>query len=67
MVNRKKTKAVTVYFDPKYAEKLDYIRDTEGMTSFFTRALDSLEMDPEKLEAVRKLRHWREIQLSTEA
>ncbi len=67
MGRRKKTKAVTVYFDETYEEKLEYIRETEGFTSFFTRALDELQMDQGKLDALHKIRALRKSMLTTDA
>jgi len=57
MGKRRKTLAVTVYFDPdKYADKLEYIRETVGFTDYFTKCVADLVPDPQKLELVRQLR-----------
>lgn len=67
MVNRKKSKAISLYFEPKYEEKLNYLRDTIGITKFFTDCLDQLEIDKERLEALRKLRNWKTTIITSDA
>lgn len=54
-MTRKKTKALAVYVDPKYSEKIDYVRKTVGITKFVEDALDKVEIDPEKLKALQIL------------
>jgi hypothetical protein len=53
---RIKTKAVTMYVDPKYTDKIDYLKQFGGVTSFFEQCLDKLKVDPEKLKIVKELR-----------
>lgn len=67
MVNRKKSKAISLYFDPKYADKLNYLRDTIGITKFFTDCLDQLEIDQKRLDMLRQLRNWRTTITTTDA
>ena len=52
---RIKTKAVTMYVDPKYTDKIDYLKQFGGVTSFFEQCLDKLKVDPEKLKIVKEL------------
>lgn len=53
---RIKTKAVTMYVDPKYTDKIDYLKQFGGVTSFFEECLDKLKVDSEKLKIVKELR-----------
>lgn len=55
-VSRRKTKTLTVFLDPKYEEKLAYIKDTVGLTTWVEKLLDELEIDPKKLADIKKLR-----------
>lgn len=53
---RNKTKAITMYVDPKYEDVIDYIKLTKGVTSFFEECLAKVKVDPEKLKIVKELR-----------
>ena len=53
---RNKTKAITMYVDPKYEDVIDYIKLTKGVTSFFEECLDKVKVDPGKLQIVKELR-----------
>lgn len=47
-MKRKKTLALHVYIDESYQDKVDYIRDTCGITRFVEQSIDRVKID-EKL------------------
>lgn len=53
MTERKKSKAIAVYVDPKYEDKLTYIKYTIGITKFVEQALDKLKIDEEKMATIK--------------
>jgi len=53
MAERKKSKAIAVYLDPSYEDKLTYVKYTIGITKFIEQALDKLKVDEEKLAAIK--------------
>lgn len=55
MANRSKTRAVTVYLDPKYNDTIAYLKLTQGLTNYIEQCLDAVKVDPEKLKAVQLL------------
>lgn len=59
-VSRRKTKTLTVFLDPKYEEKLSYIKNTIGLTTWVEKLLDELEIDPKKLNDIKKMRELQE-------
>lgn len=52
---RRKTKALAVYIDPKYTDKVEYIKKTVGITKFVENALEKVKIDPKKVEALEIL------------
>ena len=56
MANRSKTRAVTVYLDPKYNDTIAYLKLTQGLTNYIEQCLDAVKIDPEKLKAVQTLK-----------
>lgn len=53
---RIKSKAITMYVDPKYTDVIDYLKLTKGVTAFFEECLDKVKVDPDKLKIVKELR-----------
>lgn len=53
---RIKSKAITMYIDPKYTDKIDYLKLTKGVTAFFEENLDKLKVDEGKLRVLQDLR-----------
>lgn len=51
--NRKKSKAIAVYVDPTYEDKLTYVKYTVGITKFVEQALDKIKIDEEKMATIR--------------
>ena len=51
--NRIKSKAIAVYVDPKYEDKITYVKYTVGITKFVEQALDKLKIDEEKMATIR--------------
>lgn len=51
--DRKKSKAIAVYVDPSYEDKLTYVKYTIGITKFIEQALDKLKVDEDKLAAIK--------------
>jgi hypothetical protein len=56
MTNRNKSRAVTVYLDPKYNDTISYLKLTQGLTNYIEQCLDAVKVDPEKLKAVQTLK-----------
>lgn len=52
---RRKTRAVTVYVDPKYEDKLSYLRYKQGITDFFEECLEKLQIDEKTMKLVKQL------------
>ena len=52
---RLKTKSITMYIDPKYTDKITYLKHTTGLTKFVEDALERLVVDPEKMRMVKIL------------
>lgn len=52
---RLKTKSITMYIDPKYTDKVNYLKHTTGLTRFVETALDRLVVDPEKMRIIKML------------
>lgn len=59
MKKRIKTKAVTMYVDPKYTDKIDYIKQYGGITAWFEQCLDNMPTDPDKMRLVKELQKAR--------
>ena len=53
---RKKTRALTLYLDSKYADKLEYLRYTSSITKFIEHALDKLEVKDEAMNHIKLLK-----------
>jgi len=56
---RIKSKAITMYIDPKYTDKIDYLKLTKGVTAFFEESLDKLKVDEGKLRVLQDLREMK--------
>ena len=52
---RLKTKSITMYIDPKYTDKVNYLKHTTGLTRFVETALENMKVDPEKMRVVKML------------
>ena len=50
---RIKSKSITMYVDPKYADKITYLKYTTGVTAYFENALDKLKIDEEKMATIK--------------
>lgn len=59
MKKRIKTKAVTMYVDTKYTDKIDYIKQYGGITAWFEQCLDKMPTDPDKMRLVKELQKAR--------
>ena len=57
MVTKKrlKTKSITMYIDPKYTDKVNYLKHTTGLTRFVEDALENLAVDEQKMAMVKQL------------
>lgn len=53
MAERKKSKAIAVYVDPKYEDKITYVKYTVGITKFVEQALDKLKIDEDKMATIK--------------
>lgn len=53
---RIKSKAITMYIDPKYTDVIDYLKLTKGVTRFFEECLDTVKVDEGKLQVLKDLR-----------
>lgn len=53
MKKRIKSKSITMYIDPKYSDKILYLKYTSSVTEFFEKALDKLKVDEDKLAAIK--------------
>ena len=52
---RLKTKSITMYIDPKYTDKVNYLKHTTGLTRFVENALENLVVDEQKMAMVKQL------------
>lgn len=52
---RLKTKSITMYIDPKYTDKVNYLKHTTGLTRFVETALENLVVDEQKMAMVKQL------------
>lgn len=55
MAERKKSKAIAVYVDPKYEDKITYVKYTIGITKLVEQALDNVVVDEKKLAAIKSV------------
>lgn len=53
MKKRIKSKSITMYIDPKYSDKILYLKYTSSVTEFFEQALDKLKIDEEKMATIK--------------
>ena len=56
---RNKTKAITMYIDPKYTDVIDYLKLTKGVTRFFEECLDTVKIDEAKLKIIKDLQEMK--------
>lgn len=56
---RLKTKAITVYIDPMYTDKVDYLKHNGGLTRFIEESLDKLNVDPKIMAAVKLIEDYK--------
>jgi hypothetical protein len=56
---RIKSKAITMYVDPKYTDVIDYLKLTKGVTAFFEECLDKVKVDDGKLRVLQDLREMK--------
>lgn len=57
---RLKTKSITMYIDPKYTDKVNYLKHTTGLTRFVETALENLVVDEQKMAMVKQLEQEKE-------
>ena len=44
-----------MYIDPKYTDKVNYLKHTTGLTRFVETALENLVVDEQKMAMVKQL------------
>ena len=54
-MKRLKTKSITMYIDPKYTDKVNYLKHTTGLTHFVEDALEKLVVDDQKMAMMKQL------------
>lgn len=52
---RLKTKSITMYIDPKYTDKVNFLKHTTGLTHFVEDALEKLVVDDQMMQMVKIL------------
>ena len=57
MKKRIKTKAVTMFVDPKYEDTLLWLKHTGGMTAWFEKQLDTVKIDPDMMKCIKTVEH----------
>ena len=63
---RLKSRSITMYVDPKYNDKLLYLRHTIGVTKFFEQCLEDLKVDEEKVVQLKDAIESAKIAYTTE-
>lgn len=63
---RLKSRSITMYIDPKYNDKLLYLRHTIGVTKFFERCLENLQVDNDKIVQLKDAIESAKIAYTTE-
>lgn len=61
MKKRIKSRAVTVYVDPRYERQLNYLKYTTGVTSYIESCLDKLEIDELKMQCIEAAIKLKEV------
>lgn len=56
---RLKTKAITVYIDPMYTDKVDYLKHNVGLTRFIEKCLSEFQVDPKIMAAVKLIEDYK--------
>jgi hypothetical protein len=59
MHKRVKTKAITMYVDPKYEDKLMYLKYTMGITAWIESCLEKVKIDEAKLKIIKDLQEMK--------
>ena len=57
---RAKAKTITMYVNPKYTDKLTYLKYTGGITKFIEHALDGLEVDEALMRSIKRVEFAKE-------
>lgn len=52
---RLKTRALTLYVDPKYEDKILYLKYTGGLTRFVEECLDKVEIDENLMRSIKRV------------
>lgn len=55
-VKRNKTRPLTIYIDPKYNDKLEYLKLSSSITRYIEKCLDNLQVDQNVFDMLRKLK-----------
>lgn len=58
---RLKTRALTLYVDPKYEDKILYLKYTGGLTRFVEECLDKVEIDETLMRSIKRVEMARMI------
>lgn len=52
---RLKTRALTLYVDPKYNDKITFLKYTCGLTRFVERCLENVQVDEAVMCSIKKI------------
>ena len=63
---RLKSRSITMYVNPKYNDKLLYLRHTIGVTAFFERCLENLQVDESKIVQLKDAIESAKVAYTTE-
>lgn len=63
---RLKSRSITMYVDPKYSDKLLYLRHTIGVTKFFEQCLENLQVDESKIVQLKDAIESAKVAYTTE-
>lgn len=57
---RNKTLQITVNIEPKYRDKVAYLKHTTGLTAFIENALAGLKVDEAVMRSIKKIENVKE-------
>lgn len=57
---RIKSKALTVYVDPKFNDVIEYLKNTTGLTAAVEKMLSEVRIDPVHWEIIKAARELKE-------
>ena len=55
MQKRNKSRAITLYVDPKYEDTLMFLKYTGGITPWVESCLEQVKVDPDLLESIKRV------------